>query len=393
MGMTKRPSDPSTGRRENRRRDVRSGIPVTHLITELDAGGAQTALARLLENMDRTRFTPSVICLYNGDKIAAERIRDLGVPVFDLGMKSVWSWNAVPRLYRILRRKRPRILHSWLFHADVLGRMVGRMARVPAIVSSRRSIVIGGRHRELIKRWTRTLDHKVIAACEAARRAEIENTRADPDKVVTIYGGLQPEEFDHVASDGVRREMGIPAEAAVVGTVGRLHPLKGHEHLLTALGQLRPDAPDVRALIVGSGELAGPLQRQAEEAGLRDRVIFCGQRADVRELLAALDVFVLPSLSEGLPNALLEAMASTLPVVATAVGGILELVVDGVTGRLVPPADAAAIARALREILAQPSRAQAMASAARQRVEERFSVDTTVRNVLAVYDELLRDRC
>ncbi|MEJ2751041.1 MAG: glycosyltransferase, partial [Anaerolineae bacterium] len=184
-------------------------IPVLHLITELDAGGAQSALYRLLKHGDSARFRPVVACFYNGDGAAAQRIRQLGIPVVDLDMTGWYRLDALWRLYQLLRRERPFILHCWLFHANFLGRIVGRLARVPIIITARRNVEIGGAWRERLQRWTVGLDDKIIAVCEAARQAEISHSGAPPDKVVTIYNGIDLLPFAVSARQAVRREWGI----------------------------------------------------------------------------------------------------------------------------------------------------------------------------------------
>ena len=370
-------------------------IPVLHLITELDAGGAQSALARLMARLDRRRFTPTVACLYNGDAVVARRIRALGVPVTDLGMTARWRWDAFVRLYRLLRHERPIILHTWMFHADFPGRVLGRLAGVPIIVTSRRNENIGGAMRERFNRWTAHLDDRVVAVCELARLAEIERAGVPPEHVVTVYNGVDVDEFP-VASAEVaaraRRAMGIPAEAPLLGSLGRLHPQKGFSDLLAALAQVRQRIPSVQLFLAGDGESRESLEAQARSLGLCEAVTFAGTRANVPEILAALDVLVLPSLWEGMPNAVLEAMAAGLPVVATAVGGTPEAVVDGVTGLLVPPQDPGALACAIERLLRDPDLRRTMGQAGRRRVEQHFDVWETVRQVEDLYETLLREK-
>ena len=364
-------------------------ISVLYLITELDAGGAQTALYRLLKHADQTRIKPVAACFYNGDKLMANKIRQLGAPVVDLQMTTFWRIDALWRLYKLLRRERPSILHSCLFHANFLGRIVGQLARVPVIITSRRNVEIGGPWRERLKRWTVSLDDKIVAVCAAARQAEIERAGAPPEKVVTIYNGIEPNDYTVNARQTIRREFDVPPSAKLLGTVGRMHPQKGHVYLLTALRRVRERFPDARLLVVGDGRLRAQLQSQVHEQQLEDGVTFTGVRSDIPEILSALDLFVLPSLWEGLPNVILEAMAAGLPVVATAVGGAPELVADGQTGLLVPPAQAEALEQAIMQMLENPAQAKNMGQAGHERVLTHFSLAQTVAATTALYDELL----
>ena len=368
---------------------------VLHLITELSTGGAQTALLRLLTGLNRDRFFPTIACFYNGDKIVAQQIRALGIPVTDLGMTTKWRLDALWRLYRLLRRERPTILHTWMFHANIPGRVLGRLASVPIIITSRRNENIGGVLRERLNRWTARLDDRVIAVCELARQAEIERATVSPEHVVTIYNGIDAQQFSATNPQvvaQVRQAFGIPVDALLVGTVGRLHRQKGFTDLLTAIAQVQEHILTVRLLLVGDGELRDDLEIQAQSSGLSDVVTFTGARSDVPEILAGLDVFVLPSLWEGMPNVVLEAMAASLPVVATAVGGTPEVVVDGVTGLLVPPRDPDALAQAITRLLRDPDLRRKMGRAGRERVERHFGVERMVQATEALYEELVGEK-
>jgi sugar transferase (PEP-CTERM/EpsH1 system associated) len=371
---------------------VADGVRVFHLITELDIGGAQSALLGLLARLNRDRYHPSVACLYNGDGVMARRIRALDIPVTDLGMESKWRLDALLRLYRSLRYVRPTILHAWMFHANVIGRIVGRLAQVPIVITSRRNLDIGGRHREMLHRLTRRLDDCTIAVSELVRQAYIERAGVPEDHVITIYNGVDVERFplrEASTSARVRTEFGIPLDAPLIGAVGRLHRQKDFASLLAALAKVRLHFRAVRLLLVGEGELRGGLEELAESLGLVDAVTFAGSRSNVAEILAALDVFVLPSLWEGMPNSVMEAMSVGLPVVATAVGGTTEVVVDGQTGILVPPQEPAQLAEAIIRVLRDAEFACELGRMGRERVTSQFQISETVRRTEALYEQLL----
>jgi glycosyltransferase involved in cell wall biosynthesis len=365
-------------------------VPLVHLITELDSGGAQTALLRYLTHHDRSRYRPTVVCLYNGDQVVAQQIRALGIGVVDVGLTRPYRLDALWRLYKLLREERPSILHCWMVHANLLGRLVGRLARLPVIITSRRNVEIGGPWRERAKRLTRRLDDAVIAVCELARQVEIERTGAAPDKVVTIYNGIDP--FPAVPSETVaqlRHDFGLRSDAPVAICVSRLHPQKGHEDLLAAWRRVTAVYPHVDLLIVGDGRRRSELERLAAR---QSHVHFTGQRDDVAELLALSDLLILPSLWEGLPNVVLEAMAAGLPVVATAVGGTPELVIDGKTGLLVPPRDPAALAQAILALLTEPDLAQRLGENGRLRVADQFTIRQMVQQTEQLYQRLLAEK-
>jgi glycosyltransferase involved in cell wall biosynthesis len=369
-------------------------ISILHLITELDTGGAQKALARLLARLDRERFAPHVACLYNGDRAVAQEIRQLGIPVTDLGMTAQWRLDALWRLYRLLRREQPVILHAWMFHANLLARTVGRLAGVPLILTSRRNVHIGPPVREHLKRLTASWDTRSIAVCELARQVEIERAGAAPDNVIVICNGIDAGRFPILTPEArttARRHLGVPADVPVLGAVGRLHPQKGLPDLLSAFQVLKSPRPKAHLLIVGDGECRVDLGRQVQQRHLAGAVTFTGQRDDVPQLLALMDVFVLASHWEGLPNVVLEAMAAGLPVVATTVGGTPEVVVDGVTGFLVPPRDPEALADAILRLLRDPDLRRRMGEAGRARVAEHFSVEQMVGKTEALYEQLLKE--
>lgn len=376
-------------------------VKIIYLITDLITGGAQRALYQLVAHLDDSRFeVTAVVCLYptehsGGQLMMAERIRSLDIPVVDLGMKPKWRVDALAKLYRLLRQEQPVILHCWMFHANLLGRLIGRMARVPLIITGRRNVKIGSQSRERLKRWTRHWDDHITAVCETARQAEIEHTAVLPEKVTTIYNGIELAQFhptNSVAAQTLRHSLELPSDARLVGTVCRLHPQKGLAHLLHAVPQVLAHIPTAHFLIAGTGELRAELEAQTQQLGITNQVHFLGERRDVPDLLAGLDLFVLPSLWEGMPNVVLEAMAVGLPVVATAVDGTLEIVKQHETGLLVPPADEQALADAIIALLSDSTRAKSMGDAGRQRIETHFSLTTTVQQTEALYDRLLLER-
>ena len=345
-------------------------------------------LLQVLRHLDRDHFSPIVACFYCGDGPLAAEIQVLDVPVIDLGMEAKWRLDGLWRLYRALRRERPFILHASLFHANIPARLLGRLAHVPIIITWRQNISIGGRWREKINRWTASLDDHVTAVCQLARQAELEGTAVSPHKVSLVYNCIDPVPFtvEKAAKRiAIRQEFNIPADAPLIGMVGRLHPQKGLCYLLDALLHIREQLPELRLIIVGDGELRDELQSRAQTLGLTKAVIFSGARNDVPDILAALDLFVLSSLWEGLPLAVLEAMAAGLPVVGTAVGGVPELVVEGETGRLVPPGDGTALAQAVVSILTNQTQAQTMGTAGQARTAAEFSAESITRQLETLY--------
>jgi glycosyltransferase involved in cell wall biosynthesis len=364
-------------------------VRVLYLITELNIGGAERVLARLMAHLDRDRFTPTVACFYGGHGPVADEIRTLNIPVIDLGMTAKWRWDALWRLYCLLRRERPTVLHTWMFHANIPGRVLGRLTGVPAIISSERTMGQEGSLRRWLNCLTASLADQVVCVSQRVADFVVQDVGIPRHKILVIPNGIDLRDFEHLPGKHQARAMlGLSSDRMLVGTVARLNSVKRLDVLLQAMGSLL----GVYAVIVGDGSERAPLEAISERSGLAGRVHFAGQQDEVQTWLAALDVFVLSSDWEGMPNALLEAMAAGLPVVATAVGGTPEVVVDGVTGLLVPPRDPVALAEAITRLLHDPDLRRQMGQAGRERVKERFTVERMVSRTEALYRELIAEK-
>ena len=249
------------------------------------------------------------------------------------------------------------------------------------------------RKRRCICRWLGRVTDLSLAVSQGVRDYLIAQCALDPAKVRVVHNGVDLERLrQHRPRTAVRRELGLAAEARVVGLVARLdHWGKGHREFFAALAAL-PEGYPVEALIIGGGRREAEMRRLAAELGLAGRVHFLGPRDDVPDLLSALDIFVLPSHSEGVSLALLEAMAAGLPVIATRVGGLPEVVTDGENGLLIPPQDPEALATALERLLADPDLAQKLGENARKHVEANFSLERLGREINEIYGEFIEKK-
>lgn len=352
---------------------------------ELVSGGTQRHLLEVLKLIDRERFTPIVISAKGRGPLGAV-IRDAGVALveLDLGpsMVSRDFLRCVREATEALRRHRVGIIQYFEWRAGTIALLAARRVGGCRVVAARRSVPKEhGVQRILAELVVRTAD-RIIVNAELLRPGGRAGERTD-----VISSGVDTDRF-HPTADraAAKRALGLDAAAPVIGTVGRLEPRKGTATLIAALAALRDAGRrDVTALIVGDGPLRAELAADAERRGIASQVRLLGDRADVRDVLAALDVFVLPSRTEGMSNALLEAMSMALPVVATAVGGTPEVVADGRSGLLVPADDAAAMARAIDRVLAEPAFAATLGGAARRVVEDRYGARNMVRRLEAVY--------
>lgn len=358
-------------------------IPLLLLVATLDRGGAEKILARLALGLPREKYAVRVAALQGRSGAIAADLARAGIPVHDLGMRGKADLRGVVRLVRLLRRVRVRVLFSFMFHATLLGRLVGAGLRVPIRISSERSMGGDGFGRRLLNRWTVPLATQVVAVSERVAAYASREFRIPSDRLTTIVNGVDLAHFR--PSPRMRHP-----QAPVIGCTARLHAENDHVTLLHAFARLADRWPNAQLLLVGRGQEEPRLRALAEALDVRGRIRFAGEQADVAPWLAQLDVYVQPSLTAGISNSILEAMATGLPVVATAVGGTVEVVADGETGLLVPPGDPVAMAEALERLLADPARVEAVGRAGRARAEAHFGEALMLQRVEALLDQLIR---
>jgi glycosyltransferase involved in cell wall biosynthesis len=309
-------------------------------------------------------------------------LRRAGILVHDLGMTCKGDLRVLSRLARLLRQERIRILFTFMFHPTVLGRVVGWLCHVPVRISSERVMAWEGRGRRLLNQWTVPLATHVVAVSERVAAYAAREFRIPPDRLITIVNGVDLEHFRPVMRE---RDAGPP----VIGCTARLHRKSDHATLLRAFACLSARWPEARLLLLGRGPEESRLRALADALGVSPRVHFLGEQPDVAPYLAQMDLYVQASMAEGMPNSVLEAMAAGLPVVATAVGGTPELVLDGQTGLLVAPGDPSALADALLALLADRRLAESLGRAGRARVEAHFGEQLMIRRMEALLDRLV----
>ncbi len=366
----------------------RAALPLLFVITDLDPGGAEKCLAELALGLDRSRWAPAVCCLLRPG-VVAERLRAGGIPVHALGARSAWSAiSSAARLVRLMRRARPVLVHTFLFHANVLGRLAACAAGVPHVVSSIRVAERRYGYHLVLENLTARLADRVVCVSDAVRQFMMRRAYLPRARLTVIPNGADPQRTCGVAPLD-RSSIAVPHDAVLAVYAGRLDPQKGCDVLIEALALATCDVPRLHLALAGTGPQAGSLARLAEERGVAARTHFLGWCDDIPRLLAAADLFVLASRWEGMPNAVLEAMAAGLPVVATRAEGVPELVQEERTGLLVPVGDAAQLAAALRRA-ASDARARAEWGArARTRVAEHFSLDQMISRYDALYRAIL----
>jgi L-malate glycosyltransferase len=365
-------------------------VRVMHLVYSLRPGGMEFGVVKLVNGLDRRRVKSS-ICSTKPATILKQLVA-ADVAQFELNRRDGNDPNLVLQLYRLFRREQPDIVHTHAWGTLIEGLVAARLARVPIVIHGEHGTLQLKRHQRWMQRaaWSR-VDRVLSVSTRLAERMAAE-TSFTPERITTIRNGVDLGRFTSVDRLAARQSVGIATNAVVIGTVGRLVPVKDQASLLQAAAILRQRGLSPTVVLAGDGPLREQLLQQAESLGLAQSVRFLGHRADVETVLAALDVFVLSSVSEGLSNTILEAMAARLPVVATRVGGADELVLDGTSGLLVPSKSPQQLADALEQLLRDPVRRRAMGDAGRARVESSFDLNGMILQYEALYLNLVLGR-
>jgi len=358
---------------------------ILYVITELDVGGAEKALFELATRL-RDGFDPQVVSLTTEGAIGGMLIGS-GVPVRALGARGKADIRTLWRLRRLIREAEPEIVHSFLFHANMAARLAALGSGVGAVVCSARVAERSRpRRRALECRTHRLVD---VLVCVSSGVRDYYAAGGFPrEKLVVIPNGVEVARFQGRES-GFKERLGLAPTTPLITTIGRLHEQKGMAYFLRAAASLRHSRPECHFAVVGAGPQDEALRALARQLRLEPHVSFLGRCEDVAPVLKATDVFVLASLWEGMPNVVLEALAAGVPVVATRVEGVTDIIEDGRTGVLVMPRDVPAIVTAVARLLDEPERARRLAQAGREDVAARFPLEAMVQRHEQLYADLL----
>jgi glycosyltransferase involved in cell wall biosynthesis len=361
---------------------------IDHLV---DAGGAERFAVGLATHLPADRFELWVCSTRSAEPSALAALREAGVRHVHLGRRRKSDVYRMLGLVALLRRERFDVLHAHMFGSNLWGSLIGRACRVPVIVAHEQTWSYQG---DPIRRW---LDGRVIGRLatrfvavstqDATRMVSIEHV--PPDKVVMIPNAYVPRPGS--PDTDLRGELGLASGTPLVTSIAVLRPQKALSVLLDAYPSVLEAVPDAHLVIAGDGECRDALERQARELAINDHVHFLGRRNDVDAILRAADLAVMSSDFEGTPLVAYECIANRTPLVATAVGGLLDIVDDGRTGRLVPPRNPPALAGAIVELLTDPDRREQMAGAAAGKNEE-YTIGTAARRFAGLYEALLAER-
>jgi L-malate glycosyltransferase len=374
----------------------RSGRKVFYLVDSLDVGGTESQAVELALRIPMAGYDVTLGCLRAQGPLL-ERLQGTAVVLREFhprgGIDSPSGLYQLLRLSWFLRRGRFDIVHTHDLWSNLLGVPAARLARVRAIVSSRRDLAHFDWYQGKRRVWLRRIQNLsgiVLANAAPIRDALINDDGFAPDKVRVIHNGIDIDKFHNSRGDRIHLFPGV-GDGKIIVLVGNMHTdVKGHPWLIAAASAVIREFPSTRFVLVGDGEQRARFEQQVTGLGLGENFLFLGRRTDISEILASCDIAILPSKAEGLSNAVLEYMAARLPTIVSDVGGNSELVEDGVTGLLVPPADSSALSAAMLRLLRDPSLARQMGQAGYEFAAKNFSFERLVREVDSLYTELLQ---
>ena len=369
-------------------------ITVLHVIEDLHSGGAERVVIDLASHVNRTQFRPLVCCLRKKGSMAAE-LETQQIPVFALDKRRKIDLGLLWRLRHLLRTEKVEVVHTHVFTANLWGRLAALLAGVPVIITHEHSSFTVDRRvfrglERILTRWT---DCTVAVSQQLAGRL-MRECRVRCERLRTIYNGLNlpAQKPDSTRARTLCAELGLQKFEQIIGSVGRLDARKNYCLLIEAFARLRKRFPNAGLVLVGAGAEAAALKKKAAALGIVGSVVFAGHRTEIAELLSLFTLFCLPSQTEGISIALLEAIAAGVPVVATRVGGTPEIISDASMGTLVPPGDVDALLTALADTLENVDAAREKARKAQQQIGTNFTLQKTVRQVEKLYRDVLMEK-
>jgi len=393
--------------------DSMEKIKVIHVITRFDKGGAAENTFLTVKGLDSNKYEVILIrgLSYESNMGSSETsavescledagrngVRILTIPELVRRIYPLGDLRAFFKLIRMFREERPHIVHTHTSKAGILGRWAARLAGVPAIIHTPHGHVFWGYFNKwetkifiFLERLTATITDRIITLTGQEKKDHLRCHIAGEAKFAVIHSGVELSRFSdaQINPDDAKKMLGIPKGTFVVGTVGRLTTIKGHKYLIEAARKILLIRPDMTFIFLGDGELMNDLKAQAASLGIYDKVKFLGWREDVAEVMSTFDLFVLPSLNEGMGKVLVEAMAMGKPIIASHVGGISDLVKNEENGLLVPPEDAEAIARSISILHSKPLKRKEMGEKGRAIAVE-YGADSMVQKIDRLYKELV----
>ena len=365
-------------------------IKILFLINSLRAGGAERVLIDMVRHLDKTIFNPTVLCLHE-QGTHFDSLKDCCELLF-VGLPYQMRVKELIRLSKEIKRHNPLLVQTFLGNPNRWGVLAAKLAGVPVIVTSLQNCYYyDTMPRKLFDLFCFRFATHSVACSEAVRTFHIRRRWYPASKIQVIHNSTDISRFNVLTNKiAVRRKLKLPENSVIIGTVASLTEQKGHKYLIEAAKKVTAKENNILFVFVGDGGLRKNLEEIVSSNNLNDSIRFLGLRKDIPEIMSALDLFVLPSLWEGLPLVVAEAMASGLPVIASNVDGIPEIVIDRETGILVPPRDSNALAVAILDLICAPEKREIMGIAGRKRAEQNFSVEVMVSKYEELYKLLIQ---
>lgn len=362
---------------------------VMHTIETSEPGGAETILVQIADGL-RNEYDPQGLLLTEGWTSSELKVR--GIPVYLNQLRRSFDLGWVQRTVRLIREKNIKLLHSHEFTSNSYALLAARVAGVPVICTAHgKNYYPDQFYRRQAYRLVARYSNKFVAVSEDLKSFLVDRIGISENKIVVVHNGIDTEKFkgSNFNRVEIRRDMGLMPQDYVIVVVAALFEMKGHKDLLKSISKLGDIQQKLKVLFIGDGPYKKQLVRLTRKLGLENKIVFTGFRDDIAELLSASDLFVLPSYSEGLPISVLEAMSVGLPVIATDVGGMREIITDGETGYLVPAKDVDALAMTIRWCIENKNTIDEISSAGSAYVRAKFSMENMLVNYRRIYCELL----
>jgi len=369
-------------------------IKVLHIITRMDKGGSAQNTLLTVRKANKGKFESKLIC---GSAREVKPDDDfIIIPQLSRDIKFSRDLSAFLKLYKIIKQEKPQIVHTHTSKAGILGRWAAKLARVPIIIHTTHGNVFSGyfgcfmtKLFVIAERISARITDKIITLTPKGIKQQLEHKIGNKKKYISIHSGIEIEKFKDASinREVFRKKLGIAEKDIVIGVVARLVPVKGHRYLLETMKLMESES--LKLFIIGDGPLRGELEYQAIESGIEKNVVFLGQREDVPKLLNVLDIFVMPSLNEGMGRAIAGAMASEKPVIASNVGGIPDVVDNKITGILVPSKSPEALSNAIAYLIKNPEIAAQMGQEGRKKAVKNFGINSMIKQIENLYEELV----
>jgi len=365
---------------------------ILFVIGQLGIGGAEHQLVYLASNLDKSKYE-ILVCSFSDDVSLGNLLDESGIPLVAIPKKMSPDLIRPFQLFKLVKSFKPDIIHSYLFVANTWARIAGKILGIPVIISERNAEPKKPLYMTFLNRLLYGMGDLLIANSQAGADQVVKTKEFPKKKINVVYNGLPIEKYkgnyDEKRKSEIKSSFGIPYDAKVIGVIGRLHFQKNHELLFESFQIVLGKLPNSVLLCIGDGPKREELLDLARSIRIDSKVIFVGERKDVRDCLSILDLMILPSRWEGLPNVILEAMAAKCPVIATKVGGVNEMIEDGQTGFLVESKNKEELAKKIAYVISHPTEVEQINQNAFEFVTANFSIEKMVSETEKIYEDLL----